>query len=464
MRSFRLKGIMAAAVALILSVSVFGGSGVMTLASDSDEPAEQTESTAQGEGAVDKTEVKDMDSYRERLSEIAKEQKELDEQLKEAQDSIEEQAKIQTNITKRINSLNEEINITQNYINELDNQISAQQERVDKKQKEIDEGIEDFKGRLRAMYVAGSDSYADILLGADDFYDMLMKMELVRRVADHDKNELDRLVALKEEYDNQKTILEGQKDEYKQQYDALAEKKQYLDDLYSKSEAAMQESEQLKKKLAEQNKILNSEKSQYADKLSEFLKDDYGDSAEETGRMQTELAAIKKLRELWAAQAKEQAADKDKEKDEQEETKKGVCLYNFGWPCPATKQVTSGVGARWGTTHKGVDIGANMGSEIVASEGGTVVVASNTCTHNVPKDGSCGCGGGYGNYVIIDHGNGFITLYGHLTEATVAVGQKVDKGQKIGISGTTGYSLGPHLHFELRYGGNYMNPLSFVTY
>ena len=104
MRSFRLKGIMAAAVALILSVSVFGGSGVMTLASDFDEPAEQTESTAQGEGAVDKTEVKDMDSYRERLSEIAKEQKELDEQLKEAQDSIEEQAKIQTNITKRINS------------------------------------------------------------------------------------------------------------------------------------------------------------------------------------------------------------------------------------------------------------------------------------------------------------------------------------------------------------------------
>ena len=456
MRAYKLKGIIAAAVALILSVSVIGGEGLHTLATEDTQSSQPEETEKQGEGA--KTEVKDMESYRERLSEIAKEQKELDEQIKQAQTSIDEESKIQENITRRINSLNEEINITTNYISELDTQIAAQQALVDGKQKEIDKGIKDFKGRLRAMYIAGSDSYAEILLGADDFFDMLMRTELVRRVADHDKNELDRLVALKNDYDEQKTVLEGQQAEYKEQYDALAEKKLYLDELYRKSAAAMQESQELKEKLDKQNKILNSEKSQYADKLSEFLKDDYGDTPDETQRMQTELAAIQKLRELWASQAKEQVKDKDEDK------KKGECLYNFSWPCPSTKQVTSGVGPRWGTTHKGTDIGANMGSEIVASEGGRVVIASNTCTHNVPKDGSCGCGGGYGNYVVIDHGNGFITLYGHLTEATVAVGQLVNKGDKIGISGTTGYSLGPHLHFELRYGGNYMNPLSFVQY
>ncbi|MCR5815417.1 MAG: peptidoglycan DD-metalloendopeptidase family protein [Ruminococcus sp.] len=456
MRAYKLKWIIAAAVALILSVSVIGGEGLHTLATEDTQSSQPEETEKQGEGA--KTEVKDMESYRERLSEIAKEQKELDEQIKQAQTNIDEESKIQENITRRINSLNEEINITTNYISELDTQIAAQQALVDGKQKEIDKGIKDFKGRLRAMYIAGSDSYAEILLGADDFFDMLMRTELVRRVADHDKNELDRLVALKNDYDEQKTVLEGQQAEYKEQYDALAEKKLYLDELYRKSAAAMQESQELKEKLDKQNKILNSEKSQYADKLSEFLKDDYGDTPDETQRMQTELAAIQKLRELWASQAKEQVKDKDEDK------KKGECLYNFSWPCPSTKQVTSGVGPRWGTTHKGTDIGANMGSEIVASEGGRVVIASNTCTHNVPKDGSCGCGGGYGNYVVIDHGNGFITLYGHLTEATVAVGQLVNKGDKIGISGTTGYSLGPHLHFELRYGGNYMNPLSFVQY
>ena len=461
MRAFKLKGILAAAAALILSVSVIGGEGLTTLATEEEAQAAQPEETEkEGEGAVKKTEVRDMESYRERLSEIAKEQKELDEQIKKAQDNIEEETKIQANITRRINSLNEEINVITNYINELESQIAAQQALVDQKQQEIDTGIEDFKGRLRALYIAGSDSYADVLLGADDFYDMLMRTELIERVADHDRNELDRLVKLKNDYDTQKKQLEGQKDEYKQQYDSLAEKKQYLDELYQKSTAAMQESKELKEKLDKQNRILNSEKSQYADKLSEFLKEDeYGDTADETQRMQTELAAIQKLRELWSAQAKEQT-----KKTDEDEQKKGECLYNFGWPCPSTKQVTSGVGPRWGTTHKGTDIGASMGSDIVASEGGRVVIANNTCTHNVPKDGSCGCGGGYGNYVVIDHGNGFITLYGHLTEPTVAVGQLVNKGDKIGISGTTGYSLGPHLHFELRYGGNYMNPLSFVQY
>ena len=446
MKSFQLKRLVAAAAALAISLSALGSSGVTSFASDSGEKQETTE-------------VKDMESYRERLGEISKEQHELDKQIADAQENIDHQEQVQKNISARINSLNEEINITNNYIYELDVKIIGQQRLVDQKQEEIDKGVSDFKGRLRAMYIAGSEGYTEIIMSSNDFFDVLMRTELIKRVADHDKNELDRLVKLKNELTEQKKELDDQKAEYKEQLDSLSEKMQYLDELYEKSTASMEESKELKDKLDEQSKILNSEKAQYADKLSEFLKDDYGDSADETGRMQTELAAIKKLRELWS----QQTADTAK-KNETEETKKGECLYNFGWPCPSTKVVTSGVGARWGTTHKGLDIGANMGSEIVASEGGKVVIACNECTHNVPKDGSCGCGGGYGNYVVIDHGNGFLTLYGHLTEATVAVGQKVDKGQKIGISGTTGWSTGPHLHFELRYGGNYMNPLSFVTY
>ena len=455
MKAFQFKRIIAAAAALVISLSTLGSSGVISFATDGGD----TEQSA--------VEEVDMNSYRERLGEIANEQRELDKQIAQAEENIEHQEQVQAKISIRINSLNEEINITTNYINDLDKQIAAQQALVDEKQQEIEQGIEDFKGRLRAMYIAGSDGYTEIILSSNDFYDVLMRTELIKRVADHDKKALDDLVKLKNEYNEQKQLLDSQQAEYKDQLDSLNEKMQYLDELYAKSTALMDESKELKDKLDEQNKILNSEKAEYADKLSEFLKDDYGDSADETGRMKTELAAIMKLREIWAEQAKETAAADDKKdaaQEEDEEQQKGKCLYAFGWPCPSTTLVTSGVGARWGTTHKGLDIGASMGSEIVASEGGTVVIANNTCTHNVPKDGSCGCGGGYGNYVVINHGNGFLTLYGHLTEATVAVGQKVDKGQKIGISGTTGWSTCPHLHFELRYAGNYMNPLSFVTY
>ncbi len=448
-RELKVKSIAAIATALLICAGVSGSAQMSTFA------AKEAQSAADGQGDEDM----DMSSYRERLGEIAKEQAEIDKQLDEAQENLDKEAEIQKTLSKKINSVNEEIKVSENYIDDLDKKIASQQELVEKTGAEITQGVKDFKGRLRAMYLAGSEGYTDIILSSGDFFDVLMRTELIKRVADHDKNELDRLVALKSDYEQQKEELDAKQEEYKEQLDSLSDKKNTLDELYKQSLAAQEDTEELKEKLEKQNKILSSEKSSYADKLSEFLNDDYGDSADETGRMKTELAAAKKLRELWTATP---SAD-DKKTDEKTESK-GSCAYVFGWPCPSTKTVTSGVGPRWGTTHKGLDIGAEMGSEIVASEGGKVVISCNDCTHNYGKDGSCGCGGGYGNYVVIDHGNGFLTLYGHLTEAKVKVGDKVDKGELIGISGTTGWSTGPHLHFELRYGGNYMNPLSFVTY
>ena len=483
-RKLRLKRTIAFAAALMIASGVSGSA----LAQDDDaalDAGDRTSAAAQiddtsdssaadGDSSESDTEGKadgqvdeeiDMTKYRERLGEIAKEQKEIDKELEQAQKDLDKEALIQKNLSRKINSVNEEIRVSENYIDELDTQIADQQKLVDDTNAEITQGVTDFKGRLRAMYLAGSEGYTDIILNSGDFFDVLMRTELIKRVADHDKNELDRLVELEDTYQKQKDELDKKQTEYKEQLDALNEKKSTLDELYSQSVAAQQSTEELQEKLKKQNKLLESEKSRYGAKLSDFLKDDYGEGSEETGRMQTELAAANKLKELWAEELKNaDKDDKDPDKDDELAGQKGKCGYVFGWPCPSTKLVTSGVGARWGTIHKGLDIGASMGSEIVASEGGTVVIASNTCDHNYGKDGSCGCGGGYGNYVVINHGNGFLTLYGHLTKAEVSVGEKVDKGDRIGISGTTGWSTGPHLHFELRYGGNYMNPLTFVHY
>ncbi len=110
--------------------------------------------------------------------------------------------------------------------------------------------------------------------------------------------------------------------------------------------------------------------------------------------------------------------------------------------------VTSNFGYRWGRLHAGTDVGVPIGTTVRASRGGQVITA--------------GWVGGYGNCVIIDHGDGVATRYGHLSEVTVSVGQYVDQGEQIALSGNTGRSTGPHLHFEIRINGEAVDPLPYL--
>jgi murein DD-endopeptidase MepM/ murein hydrolase activator NlpD len=119
-----------------------------------------------------------------------------------------------------------------------------------------------------------------------------------------------------------------------------------------------------------------------------------------------------------------------------------------GLAWPVNGPITSPFGMRWGTLHPGLDIGAGMGTPIRAAGSGRVIVA--------------GYEGGYGNLVVIDHGNGIATAYGHQSSIAVAVGQDVTKGQVIGYVGSTGFSTGPHLHFQVRVDGSPVDPLGYL--
>lgn len=117
---------------------------------------------------------------------------------------------------------------------------------------------------------------------------------------------------------------------------------------------------------------------------------------------------------------------------------------------PVSGSVTSRFGSRWGKTHKGVDIGGSRGTKIKAAASGTVV-SSNT-----------GYNGGYGNYMVISHGNGVETAYGHCNKLYVKAGEKVSQGEVIGEVGNTGRSFGSHLHFEIRINGVAQNPQNYL--
>jgi murein DD-endopeptidase MepM/ murein hydrolase activator NlpD len=115
---------------------------------------------------------------------------------------------------------------------------------------------------------------------------------------------------------------------------------------------------------------------------------------------------------------------------------------------PVSGPVTSPYGPRWGTYHRGIDIGVGMGTPIAAAGSGTVFFSGEMS--------------GYGNVVLIDHGNGMVTLYAHQSQLIATTGQYVSRGTTIGLVGSTGHSTGPHLHFEVRVGGNAVDPMGYL--
>ena len=125
------------------------------------------------------------------------------------------------------------------------------------------------------------------------------------------------------------------------------------------------------------------------------------------------------------------------------------------WPAPGIYRITSPFGYRihpilnTKKLHTGIDIGVPQGTKIVAAQSGTIIYSD--------------WYGGYGMVIMIDHGGGIVTLYGHNSKLIAKVGQKVDKGDAVSLSGTTGLSTGPHLHFEVRVNGQYVDPLTYVT-
>ncbi|MDE6775903.1 MAG: peptidoglycan DD-metalloendopeptidase family protein [Ruminococcus sp.] len=142
-----------------------------------------------------------------------------------------------------------------------------------------------------------------------------------------------------------------------------------------------------------------------------------------------------------------------------------VSESGFAWPCPGFSYITSYYGYRWGKNHNGIDVGDGgiMNGAAVASQSGTVITVVNGCTHNYGKNYSCGCGGGFGNYVVISHDGTYSTLYAHLSYASVSVGQYVNQNDVIGAIGSTGHSTGAHLHFEVRVNGSAQNPMNYVS-
>lgn len=310
-----------------------------------------------------------------------------------------------TELEKEIAIKEKEIESLQDDIKKTSSEINKSIKQLEKTQCEIDDRNDVLNARLRVMYKNGEVGIVEILLGSADFQELLNNLDMVKRVYKHDVDLLKELKSKHKEIDRCKKNLENLKNE-------LINKK-------------------------------NSEKT----KQEEL--------AISRGKTNELRAAIKKDNSQLEKQIDElnEYAEELVEKIRQAQSDDDYVGGTLTWPSPGYKRITSPFGFRIHPIlkvkkmHTGIDIGVPANATIVAANRG-VVIHSNWL-------------GGYGKVVMIDHGGGLVTLYAHNNKLLVKVGEKVTKGQSICKSGSTGRSTGPHLHFEVRKDGKYIDPMQY---
>lgn len=313
----------------------------------------------------------------------------------------------------RISTLEEEISLNNAIITELSGQIEQKEVEINDMQQKEDEQYKKLRERIRIMYERGDVSYLELLLDADGFYDFLTKYEIIKQISTYEKQLFNEIKALKEQIIVEKEALEADKAQQAESKAQLEAAKSELDSQVAQKQAQM--------------KALEDTESEEKDKLVAF--------AEDEERINNEI------KEMVAALAAQNSGD--------------YVGGTFQWPAPGYTRITSRFGMRMHPVlnvyklHTGVDIGAPKGAKIVAANDGTVI----TSTYNAS----------YGNYVVIDHGGNTVTLYAHMSSRSVQKGATVSKGQQIGLVGSTGYSTGAHLHFEVIKNGSYTDPMSYFN-
>lgn len=374
-------------------------------------------------------------------------QKEYLETLEKQLDTVEEKA---TSLQVQVNTLDKSISKLDKQIDSLTKDIKKTKKQIKKAEEDIvtmEETIENTSDRmaekLRASYMKGSESTLQILMGADSLASFMTRLEMMKRTSEKDKKDIedfrDTVVSLK---DTRKQLISDKK--------ALDEKRE---ERKESKEKLVTERSALKKKQKEYNSTVSQLENQY-DEVEDYVKElDKSSAAYES--------YIKKLEQ------EKKAADAEidrilKEYYQNQPTggnANGSYDTSSSWAWPlgsASCYISSHYGYRnpsisgWGF-HGGTDIagGGIHGKPVYATKAGKVITAVTSNT-------------GYGIYVLIDHGNGYSSLYAHMSARYVNTGDTVKKGQMIGRVGSTGNSTGPHLHFEIRVYGEKKNPMNYV--
>lgn len=392
----------------------------------------------------------------QQLQQLEQENQKYQKILDDTKSDIAEKEEYKSALVSKVQVLDEKIAVTREKISSLNDDIKEKQDAYDKGLSEVEDQFDALANRLRILYMSGNATDLEIIFGAKDFSDLIDKMELVKSLANSDKELINEIQTKLDELSTKKKSLEADKKDLETQQASLKSDQDEFNKLISDND------EILKNLYASNSKAQNSLESAalQSDEIEAKISQYYA----------AQKAAAERAAQASQSSSSSGSSSSSSSSGSSSSGSSSVIVPSgsgFAWPTPGFVSLSS----EWFEdrevyNHGGIDIaGAGiMGTPVVAAADGTVVATNSSCTHNWGKSYSCGCGGGYGNYVMISHAGGKMTVYGHLTSLTVSSGQSVSRGQVIGYVGSTGNSTGPHLHYECRLNGVRYNPMSEYPY
>lgn len=383
----------------------------------------------------------------------------VEQQKEEAQQAQEEANANAEKYQKKVDKLTAAVNELDKQATDISTQIVEKKQQAEDLQNEIDETqtklaeaqvsednqYEAMKKRIQYLYEEGDVAYIDALMSSASFEDSLNKSEYVDQLSTYDQKQLNKLVKTKNDIaEYQQTLKDDLADVEKVKAD-LETKQADLDDVISQKNAEINkysDDVEMQKALAAE---YAKQESELDDKLAELARQE-----------QQRLEEERKQREAEQQQQDNNGGSDNSgsDSDNSGSNNGGSTTGSGQFIWPVSGPITDYFGPRESPTagassnHMGIDIGCSYGVPIAAADAGVVTVA---------EWGESG-----GNYVMIDHGNGFVTMYLHNSSLAVSVGDVVSQGQTIAYAGSTGYSTGTHCHFSVFLNGAYVNPLDYL--